>query len=211
MTAFTAALLVHYLPQDAFDPSTPQGKRRLHNLAQAAHCAAQGKVGSGFDVASAVFGSCLYRRFSPALLQSHGEPGAPSFSLKLKALVEEEDGSAWDAEIVKSAVGVPKGLRLVMCDVDCGSKTPGMVKKVLQWRKEKPEEAGKIWTELQKRNEALAAELVRLAKEDSANYAPLTECIGKIRGLIREMSEASGVPIEPEEQTQLLGLLRKMG
>lgn len=210
VTAFTAALLVHYLPQDVFDPSTPQGKRRLHNLAQAAHCAAQGKVGSGFDVASAVFGSCLYRRFSPALLQSHGEPGAPSFSLRLKALVDEEEGSTWDAEIVKSAVGVPKGLRLVMCDVDCGSKTPGMVKKVLQWRKEKPEEAGKIWTELQKCNEALAAELVRLAKEDSADYAPLTECIGKIRGLIREMSEASGVPIEPEEQTQLLDACSKV-
>jgi phosphomevalonate kinase len=209
VTAFTGALLAHYLPAGDFDLSTDTGRRRLHNLSQAAHCAAQGKVGSGFDVASAVFGSCLYKRFSPSLLQSHGEPGIPAFSTKLKALVEET-GVAWDTEIVKSAVEVPKGLRLVMCDVDCGSKTPGMVKKVLQWRKEKPEEAGKIWAELQKRNDALAAELVRLSKENGTDYGELREYIAGIRALIREMSEASGVPIEPDEQTQLLDTCTKI-
>jgi len=203
VTAFTGALLSHYLPKAQFDLTTDTSRKRLHNLSQGAHCAAQGKVGSGFDVASAVFGSCLYKRFSPSLLQSHGEPGSPSFSTKLKALVEET-GVKWDTEIVKSAVQVPKGLRLVMCDVDCGSKTPGMVKQVLQWRKENPTEAGKIWSELQKRNDGLAAELVKLSKEDSTDYSELRECIDRIRALIREMSEASGVPIEPEEQTQLL-------
>ncbi|CEH18439.1 Phosphomevalonate kinase [Ceraceosorus bombacis] len=37
----------------------------VHNTAQLVHCAAQGKVGSGFDVSSAVWGSHLYRRFDP--------------------------------------------------------------------------------------------------------------------------------------------------
>ena len=41
----------------------------LHALAQVCHCAAQGKVGSGFDVSAAVYGSHRYCRFSPALLQ----------------------------------------------------------------------------------------------------------------------------------------------
>jgi phosphomevalonate kinase len=41
----------------------------VHNTAQLAHCAAQGKVGSGFDVSSAVWGSHLYRRFDPLALQ----------------------------------------------------------------------------------------------------------------------------------------------
>ena len=35
-----------------------------HQVAQLAHCVAQGKVGSGFDVAAAFFGSHIYRRFS---------------------------------------------------------------------------------------------------------------------------------------------------
>lgn len=35
----------------------------VHSIAQFAHSLAQGKVGSGFDVSSAVFGTQLYRRF----------------------------------------------------------------------------------------------------------------------------------------------------
>ena len=45
------------------------GRRLAHNLAQFVHCVAQGKVGSGFDVSSAVFGSHLYTRFDPLVIQ----------------------------------------------------------------------------------------------------------------------------------------------
>ncbi len=57
----------------------PAVRDKLHNLAQAAHCAAQGKVGSGFDVGAAVFGSCSYRRFSPSILEGLGDAGTPGF------------------------------------------------------------------------------------------------------------------------------------
>lgn len=46
-----------------------QGKILAHNLAQYVHCLAQGKVGSGFDVSAAVFGTHLYTRFDPKVLQ----------------------------------------------------------------------------------------------------------------------------------------------
>jgi len=36
----------------------------LHNLAQYVHSLAQGKVGSGFDVSAALWGSQVYRRFA---------------------------------------------------------------------------------------------------------------------------------------------------
>lgn len=36
----------------------------IHNLAQYVHSLAQGKVGSGFDVSAAVYGSHVYRRFA---------------------------------------------------------------------------------------------------------------------------------------------------
>jgi phosphomevalonate kinase len=109
---------------------------------------------------------------------------------------------------------MPKGLRLVMCDVDCGSETPGMVKKVLAWRSEKPEEAEKIWKELQNGNEALAAELTRLATEEqgdgAAKYDTLRKIIDGNRALIRYMGEKSGVPIEPPQQTRLLDYCSKL-
>ena len=207
VTSFTAAVLSFYLPKDLFDIHSDKGLRVLHNLAQASHSHAQGKVGSGFDIASAVYGSCLYKRFSPSLLSALPAPGNPDFANKLRDLIE---GDAWDTEIRKAAIKMPQGLRLVMCDVDCGSETPGMVKQVLKWREENKVDAEKIWQDLQAGNDALAAELTRLATADSASadasekYAGLRSIIDKNRSLIRDMSLASRVPVEPPQQTKLL-------
>ncbi|KAF5572142.1 phosphomevalonate kinase [Fusarium pseudoanthophilum] len=199
VTSLTAALLAHYLPKDLFNIQSDQGKRTLHNLAQAAHCAAQGKVGSGFDVATAVYGSCRYRRFSPETLSSIPEPGAAGFADALVKLVDGE--SAWDVEVLKDAVIMPKGVVLRMCDVDCGSKTVGMVKKVLKWRSSNPEESTKLWDELQKRNEQLIATL------NAGDVENLPGKITAVREMIRQMGSASDVPIEPESQTELLDAL----
>jgi phosphomevalonate kinase len=205
VTSLTAALLVHYLPKDVFSPDRDGDKKKLHNLAQIAHCAAQGKVGSGFDVATATYGSCLYRRFSPSLLEAIGAPGDVDFPSKLKGLVEEStEANKWDVEVYKQKIKIPRGLRLVMCDVDCGSETPGMVKQVLAWRKKEPEEAEMLWTQLQKKNEGLAAELTRLAEAGHSDHAQLKSIIGDIRNYIREMSRLSVVPIEPPPQTKLI-------
>jgi phosphomevalonate kinase len=125
----------------------------------------------------------------------------------LQKLIEGQD---WDTSISKAAVKMPNGLRLVMCDVDCGSETPGMVKKVLKWREENREEADEIWNKLQEGNEAVAAELTRLATSQDAGaeaqdkYARLRSIIKENRKLIRQMSLASRVPIEPPQQTALL-------
>ncbi|RKL02972.1 hypothetical protein BFJ68_g11761 [Fusarium oxysporum] len=199
VTSLTAALLAHYLPEDLFNIQSDRGKRTLHNLAQAAHCAAQGKVGSGFDVATAVYGSCRYRRFSPETLSSVPEPGAAGFADALVKLVDGE--SAWDVEVLKDAVIMPKGVVLRMCDVDCGSKTVGMVKKVLKWRSSNPEESKKLWDELQKRNEQLIATL------NAGDVENLPGKITAVREMIRQMGSASDVPIEPESQTELLDAL----
>ena len=206
VTAFTGALLSYYMPRTSFDLATETGKRRLHNLAQAAHCSAQGKVGSGFDVASAVYGSCLYRRFTPTILSKQPSPGHASFGTRLRQLVDETgETGEWDTEIHKDEVRVPRGVRLVMCDVSCGSQTPGMVKQVLAWRQANPDEAGSIWEELQEANEGLAKEMTALASSDAtAGFDMLSACFTRIRKGIRVMSEKSGVPIEPRSQTELL-------
>ena len=111
-----------------------------HKLSQAAHCAAQGKIGSGFDVAAAVYGSCIYRRFSPAVLEQLGKLGSQGFRTRLVPLVDGPS-SPWDYEIQKLSPGMPPGLRLILCDVDSGSETRGMVKSVTAWQGQNPEEA----------------------------------------------------------------------
>lgn len=72
VTSLLAALLGTFgaisLPGEAVTlgaaSTTPTSLALLHSLAQLCHCAAQGKVGSGFDVCSATYGSqrCARRR-----------------------------------------------------------------------------------------------------------------------------------------------------
>ncbi|RPA82593.1 phosphomevalonate kinase [Ascobolus immersus RN42] len=226
VTSLTAALVAHLSPSP-LDVTSGLGQSKIHNLAQAAHCAAQGKVGSGFDVAAAVFGSCVYHRFSPAILEQVGDAGVAGFNSRLAECVDKE----WDFSVEKT--GLPRGVRLLMGDVDCGSATPGMVKQVLGWRKEKAEEAKKLWDELESRNVKLIKgfeELSKLAKEDqqtydfalealaagdishasesgskfSAAFDDITSYVASIRESVREMGEASGVAIEPAAQKRLL-------
>ncbi len=170
----------------------------LHNLAQVAHCSAQGKIGSGFDVASAVYGSCLYRRFSPALLSTLPAPGEPLFGAALAALVEDEDEDQWDCEIRKDSVALPPGVAIRMCDVDCGTQTVSMVKKVHQWRDANPEVAGEVYTRLQGRVDELAG-VLREHKVEK-----IGKVMGPVREIMRTLGQDSGVPIEPESQTAML-------
>lgn len=77
MTAAVVAALLHYLGVVSLPSEFPlEGDKVpadldvVHVIAQTAHCIAQGKVGSGFDVSSAVYGSHRYVRFSPEVLSS---------------------------------------------------------------------------------------------------------------------------------------------
>ena len=208
VTAFTAAVMAYYVPSKILDLTSSQGRHVLHNLAQAAHCAAQGKVGSGFDVAAATFGSCVYRRFSPSILEGTANVGSKGFASGLMKTVENtEAAKKWDTEIDKAPAVLPKGLVLLMCDVDCGSETVGMVKYVLTWRSSNKQEADLLWATLQQGNEDLARELQKLssvAAESGPDYENLRNIILTNRSLIREMSEKAKVPIEPKVSTDLI-------
>lgn len=199
VTALTGALLSHYLPA-SFQINSPDDKRLLHNLAQAAHIAAQGKIGSGFDVAAAVYGACTYRRFSPSTLAGMPEPGAPGFGPALEGLVRKE----WDAQI--DDFTLPKELMVRMVDVHSGTQTVGMVKRVLAWREENPVKAAELWWALHGLNGFLEKQL----KEEGCDMRYLAETILRCRAVIRKISAESGVPIEPEEQTRLLDRLTEV-
>lgn len=204
VTALVSALVIHRTMQP---DGLALGRDKLHNLAQAAHCAAQGKIGSGFDVAAAVYGSCLYRRFSPAVLEAIGEIGSPGFEERLFAVVEDVNPeNPWDTECLDFGMQLPRGMQMVLCDVECGSQTPSMVKKVLQWRSQNQVEADTLWDSLQATNESLRQELTRLAQDPEAlgDYTDVRTYIESARDLIRTMTRKSGVPIEPSVQTELL-------
>ncbi|ORY62731.1 Phosphomevalonate kinase [Leucosporidium creatinivorum] len=206
----------------------------IHNLAQYVHSLAQGKVGSGFDVSAAVYGSHVYRRFAVEclgnLLSTESNEKVTGQSL-LKTLSPPHN-PLWTTNPTSALVspfGLPPGVILILADVDAGSNTPSMVGKVLAWKKAQPEEAKQVWDSLKQSNSDLAESfrvLSTRASEDadayekevqklsattsdewsssSAHFATAAKHILTTRSLMRKMGEASGVPIEPPEQTKLL-------
>ncbi|QPG73589.1 hypothetical protein FOA43_000901 [Brettanomyces nanus] len=229
VTSLTAALLVCYKGPDFFKKSASENAKTLnclHNLSQVAHSIAQGKVGSGFDVASAVYGSIVYRRFQPDLINKLLDLEMSQFAKGLQKLIDNTD---WKIEH-KQCCMVP-GIHIIMGDVAGGSETPKLVSKVMKWRKENTQRALAVWTELNDSNMRLVKSLEDLqtaSETDKVGYAKLlaylnthsaseidaegsekllvdvVESVKNIRKWLKVMTVESGAEIEPDEQTKLL-------
>ncbi|KAJ2453469.1 phosphomevalonate kinase [Coemansia sp. RSA 2336] len=240
VTSLVASLLAHFGVVSKADADVDkdragvslQSLQLIHNIAQYAHCLAQGKVGSGFDVSAAVYGSHLYRRFSPAVLEGAMTENSTTMEL-VQATSPENPG--WDSEV--QPVAIPPRLTLRLADVDAGSNTPSMVKKVLQWQKSNSEQAAALWASLDDANNAISriwSGLAAAHAHDKAEYdraidwcaqrpssewlkeldapsgptrallADLAAGILRVRQLQRELGERAQVPIEPPKQTRLL-------
>lgn len=127
ITSLTTALLIHLGVIPSCDPESVKHRQLAHNLAQYVHCLAQGKVGSGFDVSAAVFGSQAYTRFDPIVLKSL--MNAPGQAI-LKTV--SSDNELWSNKV--EPFKLPPLTKLMLADVDAGSDTPSLVGKVLKWR-----------------------------------------------------------------------------
>ncbi|XP_050237855.1 phosphomevalonate kinase, peroxisomal [Mercurialis annua] len=244
MTTAVVAALLHYL--GVVDLSTLCRDKESHDLdvvhiiAQTAHCIAQGKVGSGFDVSSAVYGSHRYVRFSPEVLSSSQDAtrGVP-----LPDIIGGILKGNWDHE--RAIVSLPPLMSLLLGEPGTGgSSTPSMVGAVKRWQKSDPINSQETWRKLSEANSALETQfkvLSKLAEEHWEAYKctidscsmrkpekwievvtqPSQEAVVKallgardamlqIRHHMRYMGEAAGVPIEPESQTQLLDATMEM-
>ncbi|KZT26747.1 Phosphomevalonate kinase [Neolentinus lepideus HHB14362 ss-1] len=240
ITSLVSALLVQFsvIPRTTLlqqeDVMTNSDRQLAHNLAQYIHCYAQGKVGSGFDVAAAVFGSQVYTRFKPDVIQPL--MGEDSSSLKLLPIISPSN-KAWDYRV--ESFKLPPLTRLMLADVDAGSDTPSLVGKVLKWRQADTVASHQLWEDLNKTNQALCSQLLKLTDLHSQNtkaYSAAVRWISSlqplqwlanpntskgegavveafyhahqitqdIRSKMRQMGKLSDVPIEPPEQTSLL-------
>ncbi|KIY50362.1 phosphomevalonate kinase [Fistulina hepatica ATCC 64428] len=231
ITSLVSALLVYLqvIPESSLTEGDNQGRRLAHNLAQYVHCFAQGKVGSGFDVAAAVFGSHLYTRFQASVIQPlMDDQVVPLFP------VISPSNSEWNYNI--GDFKLPPLTRMMLADVDAGSDTPSLVGKVLKWRQESRDTANALWTTLDSLNQELAKTLLQLSELYSRNekayidvvthaaslsasewstltmskdpvisaFVKVRNTTESIRGKMREMGTLCDVPIEPIEQTKLL-------
>lgn len=141
-------------------------KNTIHNAAQIAHCYAQKKIGSGFDVAAAVYGSIVYRRFDPVILNGilqhpyHSDPQSTALQVSFRSEIKELVNSEW--EFKHESCVLPPRTRLIMGDVSGGSETPKLVSKVLNWRKSNKEEADELYDSLNQANDRFITSLTNL-------------------------------------------------
>ncbi|KAI9572183.1 phosphomevalonate kinase [Boletus coccyginus] len=179
ITSIVSALLLRLgvITREEFSQPDSDARKVAHNTAQFVHCFAQGKVGSGFDVASAVFGSQLYTRFNPALLDGLMKGGdTASGTLALSSTLSP--GDHWDYRTVP--IQLPPLVRLLLADVSAGSNTPSLVSKVLKWQREKAGEADALWAAIDASNQALSTHLRHLSdlyKRHSELYASAVKCM----------------------------------
>ncbi|XP_050878300.1 phosphomevalonate kinase, peroxisomal isoform X2 [Lathyrus oleraceus] len=231
MTTAVVAALLHYLGVVKISSSKDHQDRKdiadldmVHKIAQTAHCIAQGKVGSGFDVSSAVYGSHRYVRFSPEVISS---TQVAATAVALPEVINDILKGNWDHD--RTQFSLPPLMTLILGEPGTGgSSTPSMVGAVKKWQKSDPEKALETWRRLSEANSSLETQLNllrKLAKEQWDAYKSVIdscsilrsdkeavikallgskEAMVGIRYYMRLMGEAAGVPIEPESQTQLL-------
>ncbi|KAJ1694691.1 hypothetical protein LUZ63_011389 [Rhynchospora breviuscula] len=245
MTTSVVASLLHYLgavsipfPGKQYSENGNRinnGLDLVHSIAQSAHCIAQGKIGSGFDVSSAVYGSQKYVRFSPQVLSSTQD----SSWRRLPEMVSDVLKQKWDHE--NKPFSLPPLLTLLLGEPGTGgSSTPSMVGSVKKWQNSDPTNSQEIWQKLADANSLLELQLKNLNKHSQEHYDSYKHVISvcsrlphnkwiemvsdqigdsivkslldtrevflQIRHFLREMGKAAGVPIEPELQTQILDL-----
>ena len=127
--------------------------RLCHNAAQLAHLAAQGKVGSGFDIAAACWGSMRYVRFPVAAVADvltamvrriggaddtagmtrWAAPPCVAEAARRDWWRSSSGGGGGGGGGAAAAFALPPPLVLLLGDVEGGSSTPSMVRSVLKW------------------------------------------------------------------------------
>ncbi|KAG0671554.1 phosphomevalonate kinase [Maudiozyma exigua] len=205
------------------DISQHQHQRLIHNLAQIAHCQAQGKIGSGFDVAAATYGSIVYRRFFPDIISDLPKISTDDLDKYHTALRAVVDNSDW--KMTATPTNLPKGFKLIMGDVNTGSETVKLVQKVKSWYNENLPSSLNVYKSIDSNNMKiikLCQDLHILEKTNPTYYNDLLEGLSKgkiqnfkelqefqnavseIRKNFRLITEQSGADIEPAVQTELL-------
>ncbi len=162
--------------------------KMAHHCAQVAHSRAQGKVGSGYDVAASIFGSQEYQRYSPALVEQFPKSAEKS----------------WDYFIRPLRVAPCFYMALATFPKESTS-TVSMTQLTGAWKKAHPKAYADLMQELDDANVDAIAYLEQLHTEKTEeNFELFKQFIDCGRALTRKLGEASGAPIEPLDVTALI-------
>ena len=169
----------------------------IHKLAQVAHALATGKVGSGFDIAAATYGSIVYVRYSPEIVKSFP---VEYTNLQLLELINKK----WDYKIEKFLL--PKQFRIVFATfINEAMITTKAVGSVSEFKLKNNKLYKKLITELNLENEKA---INALSNFDSHRFL---DAFDKGRVLLKKLGSYSNIDIEPDDCTELIEESKKNG
>ncbi len=172
-------------------------KDLVHKLAQMAHAVATGKVGSGFDIAAATYGSMIYTRYSPSMMSSLPKDYTCDDVIKLTR-------QKWDYDV--APFKLPDVFKLTFANfLQEGSLTTSFVAKANVMKEKFPEMYMKMIKEINSANikaiDALKGITKSGLKEDMDEFRAAFET-GRM--LTKELGSLAGLGIEPDECTKII-------
>ncbi|HVA83142.1 MAG TPA: hypothetical protein VNF06_03190 [Candidatus Aquilonibacter sp.] len=180
-------------------------KEVVHKLAQLAHSIATGKVGSGFDIAAATYGSIIYSRYSPEVLSKFREENIVE---DVHRIVKHK----WDHHI--EPLEMPSQFKLSMATFfDESAVTVSLLGKVNELKASNPEKYYEIIDRINQENVSALSSLRKIAteQESAENLEKFRDHFDNGRILTKQLGEASGAQIEPDEATTLIEESKRNG
>ena len=198
--AVTVAAVAAILKFFGIDTSN---KEVIHKLAQTSHSIATGKVGSGFDIAAATYGSIFYTRYSPEIIK--GLP-AEYTNQQLLELIENK----WDCSI--EPFELPDELGVLFANfVGESMITTSAVGSVSDFKRRFPDAYGTLMKELNFENLNAAKALRKIEKEDEGALYDFKAAFDIGRFLTKNLGRLAKVGIESDDCTELIEQSKKKG
>ncbi|MBI4044527.1 MAG: phosphomevalonate kinase [Candidatus Diapherotrites archaeon] len=178
-TAVVSAVLLHH----GIKPESDE----LFKLSTLAHYFAQGKIGSGFDVAASVLGGALfYTRFDPGQIEH----------LALKP-VTQAVAENWPGLGMKR-ITLPKNIFFLAINTGEKADTRELVTKMKTFRAEKKHDYFRIINAVGETTISLAQALENNQEEK------IISLVKKNRLLLKELGEKSGIKLETTKLTKII-------
>ena len=176
----------------------------LHKLAQVSHSVATGKVGSGFDIAAATYGSVLYSRHSPSILSDFPQNFTASD-------ISETVQKRWDYTV--KSVSLPPVFKSCMANfVGDSAITTSLVGTVNEFKKRDPQSYKNIIAEINESAEKAVIALSRIKdKNSTSSIEEFVDNFEKSRLATKELGRLSGANIEPDDTTELIEESKRNG
>ncbi|BCS90784.1 MAG: phosphomevalonate kinase [Candidatus Micrarchaeota archaeon] len=171
----------------------------IHKLAQIAHSIANGKIGSGFDVAAATYGSIVYTRFTPDLLKDIKEDN-------VRERVADLVSKRWDYKIKRLSLSKIFRVALIM-NKRGYSDTNDLVSKVFEFKKAN----SSLYNEIISLIDYYDRRAIRALSHIESNKTRFKYAFTAARLLTKLLGREAGVDIEDDKTTALIESLEENG